>query len=274
MFHKLKSNKNLKFVSIIIGVFIVILLAGLIVKNVLGDKAQIGDTISIEYSLYLENGSLMDTNVKSIADKYNIDTQHYDPLIFALGSGEIISGLDKALVNSKKGDNLHVVINPEDGYGIYDPSLIQNGIPRFVEVPLYSKIPKDKFAEIFSSEPVIGKEINNPNMPWGFSITKIEDDIITIKSIVEKDEKVQVQGYDYLVKEINNENITLYSLLNAGDKISLNSGYGAIYGVIVSMNETSFDIDTNHPLADKVLIFDVKVLDIKKNDVQISAEVK
>ena len=145
MFHKLKSNKNLKFVSIIIGVFIVILLAGLIVKNVLGDKAQIGDIISIEYSLYLENGSLMDTNVKSIADKYNIDTQHYDPLIFALGSGEIISGLDKALVNSKKGDNLHVVINPEDGYGIYDPSLIQNGIPRFVEVPLYSKIPKDKF---------------------------------------------------------------------------------------------------------------------------------
>ncbi|MEK6955778.1 MAG: FKBP-type peptidyl-prolyl cis-trans isomerase [Nanoarchaeota archaeon] len=264
MFHKIKGNKNLKFASIIIGAFIIILLVGLIVKSVLGDRAQLGDTISIEYSLYLENGSLMDTNVKSVADKYSIDTQHYEPLTFILGSGQIIKGLDDALINSKAGDKLKVSIKPEEGYGKYDYSLVQKGMPRTVDVGLYSDIPTDKFQEIFGEDPVVGKVIKNDNLPWAFSIIKIEENIVKVKSLVEKDNKVKVQGYDYVVQDINNENITLYSLLKIGDKLTLNTPYGAVPGVIISMNDTSFDIDTNHPLADKVLVFDVEVLEVKK----------
>ena len=51
------------------------------------------------------------------------------------------------------------------------------------------------------------------------------------KSLVEKDNKVKVQGYDYVVQDINNENITLYSLLKIGDKLTLNT-HTVLYQVL------------------------------------------
>jgi FKBP-type peptidyl-prolyl cis-trans isomerase SlyD len=82
-----------------------------------------GNTISIEYTLTLENKEVVDTNVGK------------KPLKFVQGSHEIIPGLEEALEGMKKGESKQVTVPPEQGYGPRDPQAV-------LEVPL-DQIPPD-----------------------------------------------------------------------------------------------------------------------------------
>lgn len=52
-----------------------------------------------------------------------------EPLAYLHGAGNIIPGLEKALEGKQAGDKLKVAVEPKDGYGERDPSLVQQ-IPR------------------------------------------------------------------------------------------------------------------------------------------------
>ena len=64
-----------------------------------------GKTVSIEYTLTLENKEVVDSNVGG------------EPLTFVHGSNQIIPGLETAMEGMKVGDTKKVTVNPEDGYG-------------------------------------------------------------------------------------------------------------------------------------------------------------
>jgi FKBP-type peptidyl-prolyl cis-trans isomerase SlyD len=68
-----------------------------------------GKQVSLEYTLTLEDKSKIDSNVGK------------DPLVFTIGSHEVIPGLEKQLVGMKAGDSKHIEVAPEDGYGPVDP---------------------------------------------------------------------------------------------------------------------------------------------------------
>jgi FKBP-type peptidyl-prolyl cis-trans isomerase SlyD len=71
-----------------------------------------GKKVSIEYTLTLEDKSVIDTNVGS------------EPLSYVQGSHNIISGLQNALEGLNIGDSKQVTIKPEDGYGSVDQKAI------------------------------------------------------------------------------------------------------------------------------------------------------
>ncbi len=68
---------------------------------------QVADNmaVSIHYTLTNDAGEVLDTSVGDEA------------LIYLHGSGNIISGLENALVNKTIGDKFSVRISPEDAYG-------------------------------------------------------------------------------------------------------------------------------------------------------------
>jgi FKBP-type peptidyl-prolyl cis-trans isomerase SlyD len=81
-------------------------------KNKKGEKVMSiseGKEVSIEYTLKLEDQTVVDTNV---GDK---------PLTYIQGSHQIIPGLEKALEGMKVGENKKVTVKPEEGYGSVDP---------------------------------------------------------------------------------------------------------------------------------------------------------
>jgi FKBP-type peptidyl-prolyl cis-trans isomerase SlyD len=82
-----------------------------------------GKTISMEYTLTLENKEVLDTNVGG------------EPLSFTQGSHEIIPGLESALQGMKAGESKQVTVEPEQAYGEVNPKAIQ-------EVPI-EQIPPD-----------------------------------------------------------------------------------------------------------------------------------
>jgi len=84
---------------------------------------QSGRKVDIEYTLTLDDGSTVQSNVGG------------KPLSFVAGSGQIIPGLETALAGKAARDRVKVRIPAEQAYGATDPGKMQ-------EVPL-DKIPED-----------------------------------------------------------------------------------------------------------------------------------
>ncbi|WP_233709952.1 MULTISPECIES: FKBP-type peptidyl-prolyl cis-trans isomerase [unclassified Helicobacter] len=74
--------------------------------------------VSIQYSVKdKQTGDVIDTNLES------------QPLKFLVGGGQIIPGLENALLDKNKGETLEIEVAPEDAYGIYQVDFLQE-VPR------------------------------------------------------------------------------------------------------------------------------------------------
>ncbi|MGD9946896.1 MAG: peptidylprolyl isomerase [Desulfobulbus sp.] len=76
-----------------------------------------GKTVAITYTLTLENGEVVDSNVD--------DT----PLTYVQGEEQLIFGLEQALEGKTAGETLKVSVQPEDAYGTISEDAL-------IEVPL------------------------------------------------------------------------------------------------------------------------------------------
>lgn len=70
---------------------------------------QNGSSVSIEYTLKLDDGTPVDTNVGE------------DLLTYEQGAGEILPALEAALAGHRVGDTKTVSLTAEQGYGAIDP---------------------------------------------------------------------------------------------------------------------------------------------------------
>jgi len=118
---------------------------------------QVADNmaVSIHYTLTNDDGEVLDS---SIGD---------EALVFLQGSGNIISGLEKAMVGKVAGDKFNVRIAPEDAYGELMEDMIQ-------------VISRDMFEGIDDIE--VGMQFHaDVNSGSGIvTVVSIDDDNITI----------------------------------------------------------------------------------------------
>ncbi len=88
-----------------------------------------GDTVVVEYTGKLDDGTVFDTSRESIADEAGLTEQRadrdYTPLTVEVGSGEVIAGFEDALVGLETGDEMTVEIPPEEGYGDWSEDRVQ-----------------------------------------------------------------------------------------------------------------------------------------------------
>ncbi|MFH1366065.1 MAG: FKBP-type peptidyl-prolyl cis-trans isomerase [Patescibacteria group bacterium] len=121
-----KNNMN-----IVLAIVICLVLAGILIFisinnkvnmssnnndiNKVAEMAKAGDTVSMNYTGRLEDGTVFDSNVDP---KFN----HVQPFDFTLGAGQVIPGWDKGIVGMTVGEKKTLTILPEDAYGA-------NGIP-------------------------------------------------------------------------------------------------------------------------------------------------
>jgi FKBP-type peptidyl-prolyl cis-trans isomerase len=76
-----------------------------------GTVAKTGDTVAMNYTGRLADGTVFDSNVDP---KFG----HVTPFVFTLGAGQVIPGWDKGIVGMKVGEKKTLVIPPADGYGV------------------------------------------------------------------------------------------------------------------------------------------------------------
>lgn len=85
-----------------------------------------GDTVQVDYTGKLENGTVFDTSREDAAKQAGIyvSARTYAPLEFVVGSGQMIKGFDKGVLGMKAGEEKTIKIPPEEAYGEYDRSKI------------------------------------------------------------------------------------------------------------------------------------------------------
>ena len=82
--------------------------SGLIISDIVsgeGDEASAGQTVTVNYTGTLENGTQFDTSIGRA------------PFSFPLGAGRVIKGWDEGVAGMKVGGKRKLVIPPELGYG-------------------------------------------------------------------------------------------------------------------------------------------------------------
>jgi FKBP-type peptidyl-prolyl cis-trans isomerase SlyD len=73
-------------------------------------EVQAGAVVHLEFTLWDDAGTLLDT------------TRGRTPLVFTHGQGEVIAGLERALLGMKVGETKRVTVPPEEAYGVVDPA--------------------------------------------------------------------------------------------------------------------------------------------------------
>jgi FKBP-type peptidyl-prolyl cis-trans isomerase SlyD len=69
--------------------------------------------VSFDYTLRDEEGEILDSSKDGT------------PLTYMHGQGQLIPGVEKALLGKTVGDELRFIVAPEEGYGEYDPDAVQ-----------------------------------------------------------------------------------------------------------------------------------------------------
>ncbi len=69
-----------------------------------------GQRVELEYSVFLEDGKVIDSNVGE------------NPLAFQLGMHQILPALEDVVQDLGKGDSKRITLDPQDAYGEIDPS--------------------------------------------------------------------------------------------------------------------------------------------------------
>ncbi|NVK35706.1 MAG: peptidylprolyl isomerase [Rhodobacteraceae bacterium] len=101
-------------------------------------EVKAGDTVSLHYKGTLSDGSVFDSS------------EGRDPLSFTVGSGQVISGLDKAIPGMKVGDEKTVTVPAAEAYGEADPQARQ-------------PVPRDQFPEDLDLSIGAQLQVQTPN---------------------------------------------------------------------------------------------------------------
>lgn len=111
--------------------------------------------VKIHYTLKDAAGDVLDTS------------EGGEPLEYMHGMGRLIPGLEKELSGLDAGERRHVVVEPKDGYGEFDESLVQK-VPRTqfdVTMPI-------EVGQQFTAETATG--------PFMVRVTAFDDDSVTV----------------------------------------------------------------------------------------------
>lgn len=73
--------------------------------------AKQNDVVSINYSLRLEDGTLVDSNIDPTFG-------HVEPWVIPLGANSVVQGLDEGVVGMRVGEKKTLTVPPEKGYGV------------------------------------------------------------------------------------------------------------------------------------------------------------
>jgi len=134
----------------------ILLLGAVLASGCAARQAKDGDTVKLNYTLTLEDGTVYGTSVGG------------EPLQVTLGKGALIPGFEEAVVGMRIGDTQTITLPPEEAYGLRRPEL--------VDIVSRSMLPE-------GVEPVVGGQLEataKDGTPLMVVITEFTDTTVTV----------------------------------------------------------------------------------------------
>ena len=260
------------------------------------DVVAKGNTISVDYTGRLEDGTIFDSSRVDDAKKSTnySSGRTYEPLSFTVGAGEMIKGFDQGVVGMHLGEKKTITVSPEDGYG---PATKETTVPKnefedtFTDTlsidnfrdKIVRTVPKDKVPNADSFQ--VGQVINSGTQ--SAKITAIDESGITLEM---DNPDHPFKGKDLAVglsEDYQGNTVTINALTDTGVTVTVDnktnpffgqtlkvglsapipngSGSGAITIDAITDTGVTIAVPNPSPLAGKTLIFDVEIKSIKSS---------
>jgi len=111
--------------------------------------------VTIHYTLKDDSGEVIDSSRDS------------DPIAYLHGHGNLVPGLERELEGKNTGDKVVVSVTPEQGYGEYDKSLVQ-------------QVPRRALQGIANVKVGMRLQAQTPQGPRAVVVTRLVGDMVTI----------------------------------------------------------------------------------------------
>jgi FKBP-type peptidyl-prolyl cis-trans isomerase SlyD len=110
--------------------------------------------VSIDYTLTDDDGQVLDSSRGGQA------------LSYIHGTGQLVSGLERALEGRQSGDTVHVRLEPSEAYGEHDPALVHTA----------------SRGQFGGEEPEVGMQVRaeGPDGDDVLTIVAVEGDVVTL----------------------------------------------------------------------------------------------
>lgn len=111
--------------------------------------------VCIHYTLTNDKGEVLDSS------------EGREPLAYLHGQGNIIAGLESALLGKTAGDKLQVRIEPAQGYGVRDERMVQ-------------QVPRRAFQGVKDLKVGMRFQSQGPEGPASVVVTRVAGDMVTV----------------------------------------------------------------------------------------------
>ncbi len=241
-----------------------------------------GDQIKVDYIGKLNDGRVFDTSLYYVASNdaaypktlsFNLrSNSSYTPLAFTVGSGQMISGFDAAVVGMRVGETKTVVLAPDQAYGDMDPSkLVTFSLAQ--SEPLLRTFTAASFQAEYGVAPAAGLTVYDPVYGWPAQV--LEHDTMANKVTVMNSPTVQGEyhvfgegsaGWDVLVTNVdsNSNTVTLVHQLTDGDSDMVKGvdDIGTFFITMVDEADGTAVRNYNTELLGKTLVFTITLKEI------------
>lgn len=241
------------------------------------------DRIVVNYIGFFPDGRVFDTtfpevatdNVtypKALSFQYRGD---YRPIAFdlggAVGAAAAIPGFTQGILEPtpmRVGETREVVVPPELGYGLPDPSRVEERSLE-VELPQYETFLRSEFEQEFEAVDVVGVTFSHPFWGWPVRVVQTQGSFVTIQHLVEVDQVVRPHdAWEARVTEVDGAanggggRIVVEHLLDARDvgQIQAEDGRGTFRVVAVDPAAGTYTVDYNRQVVGQTLIFQITLV--------------
>ncbi|WP_248895559.1 FKBP-type peptidyl-prolyl cis-trans isomerase [Haloplanus halobius] len=129
-----------------------------------------GDSVTIAYTGRLDDGTVFDTTDESTAEEAGLLDQQpdreFEPLTVTVGEGNLIEGLESALLGLEEGDSETITVPPEEAYGEATGDSVR-------------EFDAEDFEGMVGQEPVEGMEVRAQGGAVG-TVVEIDGDVVRV----------------------------------------------------------------------------------------------
>jgi FKBP-type peptidyl-prolyl cis-trans isomerase 2 len=259
------ENEDIKYYIGII-VLAAILIGVLFITSIEGNSVvEIGDTVQVDYTGKLSDGTVFDTSDPEVALSAGVyqEGRPYQPLMVVIGAHSVIKGFEDGLLGMKEGDSKTLTIAPEDGYGPLDPTKI-DVVPQLNDIPVTQTIEREievpgiQFNMTFGTENEVGDTVTVPDSPINLTIIEIGD-IVKLSydmKVGDKIERGETLWVDEVV-EVNSSHFVIKRDVEVGDIIQFpESPWNS---TVLEVSETNITLQHN-PIPDTTILTTVQTM--------------
>jgi len=182
----------------------------------LSKVASLGDTVSVIYTAYMTNGTVIDTNDPEIIAEYNLPKKPF-AFNFTIGKHQVIPGFEKAVIGMKEGEEKSVTLPPEDAYGVHDKSKlvikkIDVVFPRKAVIPITFNITKEEFKKRFYKDAVTGTIVKLKDRDYYFMVNRTTNNSAIVRAIVNVNETYPdtTNNWNFTILNVSSDTMTVF----------------------------------------------------------------